>query len=87
MDSVALHIRHFLGGRFENQAGVSPLSRLLGEHFHPDEQLKLRDKHWSEGVAKQAVKYSGKLSFGEVSDVLQELGQIEVSAESVWCLA
>jgi hypothetical protein len=46
----------------------------------------LHDKHWSEGVARQAVKYSGKLSFAEVAEALAELGQIEISVNSVWRL-
>jgi hypothetical protein len=48
--------------------------------------LKLRDKHWSEGVAKQAVKYSGKLPFEEATEALNELAQIEISVNSVWRL-
>jgi hypothetical protein len=48
--------------------------------------LKLRDKHWSEGVARQAVKYSGKLPFAEVVEGLQEMGQIDISVKSVWRL-
>jgi len=54
--------------------------------FPLDEQLKLRDKHWSEGVAKQAVKYSGKLSYEESTEALNELAQIEISVKSVWRL-
>jgi hypothetical protein len=46
----------------------------------------LCDKHWSEGVAKQAVKYSGKMPFEEAGEALQELGQIEISRTSVWRL-
>jgi len=48
--------------------------------------LNLRDKHWSEGIARQAVKYSGKLPFGEVAEALQEIGQIDISVKSVWRL-
>jgi hypothetical protein len=48
--------------------------------------LKLRDKHWSEGVAEQAVKYCAKLSTAESTEALQELGQIEISENSVWRL-
>jgi len=48
--------------------------------------LGLKDKHWSEQVAKRAVKYSGKLSYGEAAEALAELGQIEISAKSVWRL-
>lgn len=48
--------------------------------------MKLRDKHWSQGVARQAVKYSGKLSFAEAAEALQEIGQIDISVKSVWRL-
>ena len=48
--------------------------------------MRLCDKHWSEGVAKQAVKYSGKMPFAEAVEALQELGQIEISSTSVWRL-
>lgn len=54
--------------------------------FPLDEQLKLRDKHWSEGVAKRAVKYSGKMSYEEASEALNDLGQMEISEKSVWRL-
>ena len=54
--------------------------------FPLDRQLKLRDKHWSEGVAQQAVKYSAKLSYAEATEALRELGQIEISENSVWRL-
>jgi hypothetical protein len=48
--------------------------------------LKLADKHWSEGVARLAVKYSGKLPFAEAAEALQEIGQIDISVKSVWRL-
>jgi hypothetical protein len=48
--------------------------------------LKLQDKHWSQGVARLAVKYSGKLPFAEAAEVLQEIGQIDISVKSVWRL-
>jgi hypothetical protein len=48
--------------------------------------LKLRDKHWSTGVARLAVKYSGKLPFAEAAEALQEIGQIDISVKSVWRL-
>jgi hypothetical protein len=46
----------------------------------------LRDKHWSEGVAQKAIKYSAKLSYAEATEALQELAQIEISENSVWRL-
>jgi len=51
-----------------------------------DRQLRLRDRNWSEGVAKQAVKYSAKMSYADATEALQELGQIEISENSVWRL-
>lgn len=37
-------------------------------------------------MARQAVKYSGKLPFAEVVETLQEVGQIDISVKSVWRL-
>lgn len=54
--------------------------------FPLDKELHLRDKHWSEGVAQKAVKYSAKLSYAEATEALQELAQIEISENSVWRL-
>ena len=48
--------------------------------------MKLWDTHWSEGVVKRAVKYSGKLSYEETSETLADLGQIEISTKSIWRL-
>jgi len=61
--------------------------RNAGRVFFPlDEQLRLNDKHWSEGVAEKAVKYSAKLSYEEATEALQELAQVEISVSSVWRL-
>lgn len=46
----------------------------------------IHDKHWSEGVARQAVKLSGKVSYGDAAEILQEIGQIRISKSSVWRL-
>ena len=54
--------------------------------FPLDRQLRLYDKHWSEGVAQKAVKYSAKMSFADATEALQELAQIEISENSVWRL-
>lgn len=54
--------------------------------FPLDEQLKLQDKHWSEGVARLATKYSAKLPFAQATEALQEIGQIDISVKSVWRL-
>lgn len=54
--------------------------------FPLDRQLRLNDKHWSEGVAQKAVKYSAKMSYADATEALQELAQIEISENSVWRL-
>jgi hypothetical protein len=54
--------------------------------FPLDQQLKLNNKHWSEGVARWAVKYSAKLSYGEATEALLELAQVDISGNSVWRL-
>jgi hypothetical protein len=46
----------------------------------------LRDKHWSEGIARLAVKYSGKLSYEDAAEALKDLGQMDISVKSVWRL-
>jgi hypothetical protein len=48
--------------------------------------LRLNNKHWSEGVAQKAVKYSAKMSYADATEALQELAQIEISENSVWRL-
>ena len=35
---------------------------------------------------KRAVKYSGKLSYEETSETLEDLGQIDISTKSIWRL-
>lgn len=52
--------------------------------FPLDKQLGAQDKHWSEGVARQAVWLSGKVTYREVAEILQEVGQMCISASSVW---
>lgn len=42
------------------------------------------DKHWSEGVARQAVWLSGKVTYGEVAEILQEVGQERIGKSTVW---
>jgi hypothetical protein len=44
----------------------------------------LREKHWSEQVVKQAVWLSGLVPYGQVAEIMQKVGQIEISASSVW---
>jgi hypothetical protein len=52
--------------------------------FPLDRQLGLHEPHWSEGVAKLAVWLSGLVSFETAQDILAKVGQIHLSASSVW---
>ena len=52
--------------------------------FSPlDEILGIQDKHWSEGIAKQAVWLSGLVAYEDAATILQEVGQVEISDSSV----
>jgi hypothetical protein len=62
-----------------------PTARCAGKAFFPlDEQLNLRDTHWSEQVAKQAVWLAGFVPFAQAAAILHTVGGIEMSASSVW---
>lgn len=52
--------------------------------FPLDEQLAVYQAHWSEGVVKQAVWLSGLLDFAQAAEVLETVGQIPISATTVW---
>lgn len=61
--------------------------RIVTKGFFPlDKQLGVKDKHWSEGVVKQAVWLSGMLPFADAAEVLSEVGQVSISESSVWRL-
>ena len=48
--------------------------------------MQVSDVHWSEDVARQVVWLSGKLPFGDVAEIMEELGQVSISKSSVWRL-
>lgn len=53
--------------------------------FPLDEQLKLLDKHWSEGVVKESVWLSGVVSsYADVAEILHRVGRVHMSTTSVW---
>jgi hypothetical protein len=54
--------------------------------FSPlDQQLRLWDKNWSEGLVRQAVWLSGVVtSFQEAAEVLEQVGQVAMSDSSIW---
>jgi len=42
------------------------------------------EKQWSEQVAKQAVWLSGLVAYGQAAEILQTVGEINISASSIW---
>lgn len=52
--------------------------------FPLDEQLKLVDRRWSEGLAEQAVWLSGLAAFEQGAAILQGVGGISMSRDSIW---
>jgi hypothetical protein len=46
--------------------------------------MKIWERNWSEGVAKQAVWLSGLVAYEQAGEILQKLGQIEISRASTW---
>ena len=60
---------------------VRPATRVF---FPLNEQLELREPHWSESVAKYAVWLSGLVTYEEAATILNTIGDIPISASSVW---
>jgi hypothetical protein len=52
--------------------------------FPLDEQLELGGERLSEGVAKLVVLLGGLLPYRRVADVLERVGEMHVSASSIW---
>lgn len=53
--------------------------------FSPlDEQLRLRAKHWSEGLLKNMVWLSGLGTYAKAEEILARIGQVTLSDSSVW---
>jgi len=53
--------------------------------FPLDEQLKLWDKNWSEGVAKEAVWLSGVVgSFEKAEETMKRIGHLDISDSTIW---
>lgn len=44
----------------------------------------MREKNWSEQVARQAVWLSGQTDYDQAAEIMREVGQIEISDTSVW---
>jgi hypothetical protein len=52
--------------------------------FPLDEQLRLRGKHWSEGLLKEMMWLSGRGTYAEAEEALARIGQVTISDSSVW---
>jgi hypothetical protein len=53
--------------------------------FPLDEQLKLWEKHWSEGLAKEAVWVSGVVdSYAEAEAIMSRIGHVYMSDSTIW---
>jgi len=46
--------------------------------------MMIWEKQWSEQVAKQAVWLSGLVPYGKAEEILQTVGEINISASSIW---
>lgn len=55
------------------------------EGFSPlDQQLRLAGKNWSEGIVKLMVWLSGITDYAQAEEILQKVGQMNVSDSSIW---
>ena len=52
--------------------------------FPLDEQLEIREKHWSEEVSKLSVWLSGLVAFETAAEILERVGGVHISGSSVW---
>lgn len=58
----------------------------VGLGFFPlDRQLELWDKHWSEGLAKEAVWLSGTVpSFEQAEETFARIGHVSIADSTIW---
>jgi hypothetical protein len=57
----------------------------VSKGFFPlDEQLHIREKHWSEAVAQQAVWLYGHVEDDLAEQILQKIGGLAISDTSIW---
>jgi hypothetical protein len=57
----------------------------VSKGFFPlDEQLRMRETHWSEAVAQQAVWLYGQVEDDLAEQILQKVGGIPISDTSIW---
>jgi hypothetical protein len=61
------------------------VNRAAPVFFPLDRQLELWDKHWSEGLAKEAVWLSGALSsFEQAEEAFARIGHVAMSDSTIW---
>lgn len=57
----------------------------MSKGFFPlDEQLRIREQHWSEAVARQAVWLYGHVEDDLAEQILQKIGGLTISDTSIW---
>ena len=58
----------------------------MGREIFPlDRQLELWEKHWSAGLAKEAVWLSGVVNSYEAAEaVMSRVGKVEMSDSTIW---
>src|SRR5512135_3686793 len=64
--------------------GITTARPVTSVFFPLDEQLELWEHHWSESVVKYAVWLSGLVTFAEAATILNTIGEIPISASSIW---
>src|SRR5574337_4841 len=71
-------------GAFGRRATITTAGTVSRSFFPLDEQLELRDRHWSEAVAQQAVWLYGQVEDDLAEQILQKIGGIPISDTSIW---
>jgi hypothetical protein len=71
-------------GELDIQRGYYYCERCGSGSFPLDEQLGMKDKHWSESVVKLAVWLSGLVEFEQAEQILAKVGRISLSDSSIW---
>lgn len=65
--------------------GITTVRSAKWVFFPLDEQLGLKDKHYSAGVLKELVWLGGVLdSFAKAEEVMRRIGHLPISDSSVW---
>ena len=71
-------------GQLRIARGYSYCEHCQQRVFPLEEQLELWEQHWSESVVKYVVWLSGRVTFAEAARILTTIGEIPISASSIW---